>query len=221
MVVRIDVVLGGLMIAAPYGSRNRMFDSHQILSSATSGLGLGPSYPADVRRFTSADGTHSVGVFRVSDCPDSGVDSWGTVAMSFFYNGMKSPAGKLLQIELVTAAGSEWDVPGSALASCALRLAEGGTSCNYDAIFRDAFTHGTQQVTTPHAIFIPPITWGEFSKLDDDDASILWLQMVGITSEEAEYARAHSVDALSELFEQTQPDIYDLQRQSALVYPAI
>ena len=194
-----------------------MFDSYQILSNAASGLGLGSSYEADVRRFDSVDGTNSVGVFGAVGCPESGVDSWGTVGMSFFYNGMKSPTGTLLQVELVTAAGSDWDVSGRALASCALRLADGGTSCNYDAVFRDAFTHGPQEVTTPHAIFVPPMTWGDFTKLEDSDASILWLQMVGVTADEAEYALAYGTDALSTIFEEAQPDIYDLERESVLI----
>lgn len=191
-----------------------MIDSHEILRAAAAGIGVSDAASIAVGTRSTLDGEHKVGLFEVRDHPQPGVTTWGTVGMSFLDNRVTTRDDRVLRVELVCAVGRTWERAGDGLASCALALAS-GESCTPDSVFREPFAAAS--TSTPHAIFVPPFIWGPFVTLSDESSVVTWLQAVAVTPEEAEFAVAHGVEALTDLFEAQQPDIFDFARASVIL----
>ncbi|MBF4576521.1 suppressor of fused domain protein [Frondihabitans sp. VKM Ac-2883] len=74
-----------------------------------------------------------------------------------------------------------------------------------------------QDVTTPHALIWYPFGWaGDFEPLVDDETHIEWLMAIPITDAEFTFFEANDADALIDVFEANDIDLYDLGRASAL-----
>ena len=66
-----------------------------------------------------------------------------------------------------------------------------------------------------HILFIPPFLWEDkLTTLSFNDKKIAWLLVIPISEKELEYAKKHGTDALENLFEEYQIDIFDLKRKS-------
>jgi hypothetical protein len=70
-------------------------------------------------------------------------------------------------------------------------------------------------VTTPHGFIVAPVCWQRaFAPYEDAEVHTTWMQVVPITDEEAAFAEDRTGDALEDLFERSQPDLFDLGRAS-------
>lgn len=190
-----------------------MIDSYIARDRSLVGFGR-PGVEPFVGKYETAESGHSVGGFAVADCPDAGLTSWSTVGASFIDTGYRTAAGKPVTSEFIGCAGSDWDRFGTGLAFCAFYVADGGQS-PYGTVIQGAFHHAGADVTTPHGFIVPPFCWeNEFPAYEDEDVHTTWLQVVPITAAEAAFAEARDGDALEDLFEQLQPDLFDLGRAS-------
>jgi hypothetical protein len=173
-----------------------------------------PDVDPFVGRYETRESGHVVGGFSVPDCPDAGLTSWSTVAASFFDTGYRTARGTPMTVEFVGCAGSSWDRFGTALAFCAFVVADGGPS-RYGSVVRGAFSHAGPDVTTPHGFIVAPFCWQRaFAPYEDAEVHTTWMQVVPITDEEAAFAEDRTGDALEDLFERSQPDLFDLGRAS-------
>ena len=197
-----------------------MIDSYIARDQALAGFGAQEVTPL-VEKYETASSGHAVGGFSLTDCPAPYFTSWATVAMSFFDTGYRKGGQKVVGTELVGCASSEWKIFGRGLAFCAFYVADGGPS-RPGTVISDAFRNHGQDVTTPHALLVPPFTWEtELPAYEDDDIYVTWLQAVPITEAEAIFALARGGEALEDLFEAEQPDLYDLGRPSMTRVPAL
>ncbi|OZD55568.1 hypothetical protein CH252_06855 [Rhodococcus sp. 06-1477-1B] len=192
-----------------------MIDSYIARDRSLVGFGR-PGLEPFIGKYQTAESGHSVGGFAVADCPDGGLTSWSTVGASFIDTEYRTAAGKPVTSEFVGCAGSDWERFGGGLAFCAFYVADGGPS-RYGTVIRGAFQHAGADVTTQHGFIVPPFCWeNEFPAYEDEDVYTTWLQVVPITDEEAAFAEARDGDALEDLFEQRQPDLFDLGRASLI-----
>lgn len=72
-------------------------------------------------------------------------------------------------------------------------------------------------LTCKHVMLVTPFLWDrDLQKQVIEGLSHLWLQVVPITDEEADYLMRHGSDALESIFEEHQIDLFDLNRPSCL-----
>ena len=68
-----------------------------------------------------------------------------------------------------------------------------------------------------HILFVSPFLWEDRLKtLNFEDKKVAWLLAVPISEKEFKYAKDKGKDALEELFEEKQIDIFNLYRKSVL-----
>jgi len=190
-------------------------DDYAALANSLAGFGRTGLDP-NVGTYSTAESGHRVGGFSVADCPDEGLTSWSTVGTNRIDTGYRTASGKMVTAEFIGCAGSGWDRFGTALAFCTFFVADGGPS-RYGTVVRGAFQHAGEGVSTPHGFIVAPFCWPEtFPSVEDDDTYTVWLQLVPITAAEALHAEQHGGDALENVFEERQPDLFDLRRTSLL-----
>lgn len=190
-----------------------MIDSYDVVGRIAAAVEL-PSVPTPMTR-TSADGARKIGMVEVPDSPVRGVTTWATVAASFFPTGLRTPDGRPLGVELVAGIDSRWDLVGNAVAACAFEIGE-PNGVRPGTVYRNAIGNQYPDATTPHLMSVPPFLWQPFESFSDADIHVTWLQLVPITDDEADYCLARGFDALGEVFDHGQPDLYSIERPSVL-----
>ena len=190
-----------------------MIDSYDVVGRIAAALDL-PSVPTPMTR-TTADGAKKVGMVEVPGSPVGGVTTWATVAASFFPTGLRTRDGRPLGIEFVAGIDSRWGSIGDAVAACAFEIGE-PNGVRPGTVYRNAISRPYPDATTPHLMSVPPFLWQPFESFSDADIHVTWLQLVPITDDEASYCLAHGFDALGDVFDRAQPDLYSIERASVL-----
>ena len=190
-----------------------MIDSYDVVGRIAAALDL-PSVPTPMTR-TTADGAKKVGMVEVPGSPVGGVTTWATVAASFFPTGLRTRDGRPLGIEFVAGIDSRWGSIGDAVAACAFEIGE-PNGVRPGTVYRNAISRPYRDATTPHLMSVPPFLWQPFESFSDADIHVTWLQLVPITDDEASYCLAHGFDALGDVFDRAQPDLYSIERASVL-----
>jgi hypothetical protein len=68
-----------------------------------------------------------------------------------------------------------------------------------------------------HVLFVEPFLWDKKFKVQElPDKTVAWLLMVPISEAEMQYARQNGSDALGDILEEKEVDIFDLKRASTL-----
>jgi len=192
-----------------------MIELSQIARHALTAFGV--AHDAEPKIWAS-DGDDQLPPLNLVECvnvPQRGVTSYATVGMSRFDNAARAN-GKDLRVELVAAAGSNWEVIKSGLVGSALNVASGEHQIWPDTIFPNVMSGFDQTVSVPHALFVTPFLWSDIQDLESDDQIITWLMMVPISERELLFAEERGVDALNARLVEAQPDVFDLMRPSTI-----
>lgn len=117
-------------------------------------------------------------------------------------------------MEILGACASSVTSFGTMLSTAALNVASGDYSLSPGNIHPQVVEMFEPDLTMKHLLFVTPFLWSEdaFSPMEDDDMVVAFLQAVPISDSEFEFARVAGVDALEDLLEQAQIDVYDLDR---------
>jgi antitoxin YqcF len=153
-----------------------------------------------------------IAVLHATDRPQLGLISFCTIGLSDY----PIPGGRL-QPPLGTeiAAVSDEEDFAAVLATAAFCVINSGWVAEPGRIFPQVVGSHIDGVTVPNLMFVNPFLW------DDDLASrtlstktVAWLLGLPVSDAEMEYARVHGSDALEDMFEEAQIDVYDLRRPS-------
>lgn len=157
---------------------------------------------------------NSVDILSCADRPCEGVTSYSTIGLSEHSIGFTSD--KLpLRVEIVGACASEVQSYSNVLANCALRIITLNNKCYPGAIFKNAIDISNIKREMEHILFVTPFVWDKsFTIINFPDKNVTWLNAVPISQTELEYAEDEGIEALEELFERHQIDIFNLNRQS-------
>lgn len=156
-----------------------------------------------------------VHVFSSTDRPERGLTTWATIGMSRFDNQLLTGDGRDLRVELLSVCGSAFPTMGNVLASCAFNVASGQFAASPDVIFPAAGRVNDPSVRMKHALLTTPFLWDLPADVETDRVTS-WLQVVPVDDTEFDFAREHGVAALRERFLLSQPDVFDLDRPTAL-----
>jgi len=74
-----------------------------------------------------------------------------------------------------------------------------------------------QSLTMKHLMFVTPFLWDEeLSAIEYESKTVAWLLAIPISETERVYAEEKGYEALEDLFEKKQIDIFDLDRPIVL-----
>lgn len=148
--------------------------------------------------------------------PCNGVTSYSTIGL-YEYSIGYSIGQKPLRVEIVGACASEYEHFPNILAACAFHVINSKVSISPGIIFEGIVESYYPDIEVKHILFMPPFLWEDsLSTLDLDDKQIAWLLAVPISENENLFAKNNGAEALENLFEQEQIDIFDLERKSIL-----
>jgi hypothetical protein len=158
----------------------------------------------------------TVDILRCEDRPCDGVTSYSTIGLSdwpMFKEGKEFPARLEIAGACATANGSF----GNILASTAFCVMRTGCLCHPGSVMLDYVREYYERTTVPHLYFTAPFLWEDALKtLDCGSKKASWLLIVPISNAECDYLRDRGDDALENLFEKHQIDIFDLRRPSVV-----
>ncbi|MPQ45126.1 suppressor of fused domain protein [Clostridium tarantellae] len=103
------------------------------------------------------------------------------------------------------------------LSSCAFNIINTKFSCYPGAIFKNVVEFYIPNNSMKHILFTHPFLWDDrLETLSFENKKVAWLLAVPISEEELNYANCNGLDALEELFDEKQIDIFDLNRESII-----
>ncbi|AGX44481.1 suppressor of fused domain protein [Clostridium saccharobutylicum] len=159
---------------------------------------------------------NSIDILSCSDRPYNGITSYSTIGLSSYSIGYKADTVPL-RVEIVGACASGVDCFRNIVASCAFNIMNTKFKCYPGVIFENVVKFYMPDCFMKHILFISPFLWDDRLKtLSFEDKKVAWLLAIPISEEEFKYAKDKGSDALEELFEEKQIDIFNLNRKSIL-----
>lgn len=170
-----------------------------------------------IRRFADESGTSEVFVATFRDNPQSGVNTVATIGLSEFPL-MKEGLEFSSRVEFVAAAGSSYDGIDNIVATLAFGVMNSKWFCAPGVIFPGVVAlHPGVSNTMTDIYFSYPFLWDDRLKSSEiAGRTVAWLLAVPISERETEYARKHGPQKLEQLFEQSNIDIFNLNRDSVV-----
>lgn len=163
--------------------------------------------------FGDSNATNTCFIVSASDCPVNGVTSYASVGLS----RILQEVGPLdIAVEIVTACASVTPSVDNLVASCVFERIKNGVNISYGSIIKDIIIQYNISATLKHVTFVAPFLWDNLNKLEVEGKSIYCLMMLPISDAEMNYLVKYGIDALEELFSESQIDIYDINRPSVL-----
>ena len=147
--------------------------------------------------------------------PSEGLTSYSTIGLSDYAIGYTAEE-KPLGIELVGAHATEYDGFSNILATCAFVVINSERLIAPGEIFQDIVPLYYPDSEMKHMLFVDPYLWENLKSVDLQMKKVLWLLAVPISHQEYLYASDCGIDALENVFEQEDIDIFDIERKSTL-----
>lgn len=181
-----------------------------IAKAAFDAFGGKPS----VTKYWDDKNESSIDILSCGGRPYNGVTSHSTIGLSSYSIGYTTDSTPL-RIEIVGACASGYDCFRNILASCAFNIINTKFKCYPGAIFENIVKFYMHDSLMRHILFVSPFLWeNRLKTLNFEDKKVAWLLAVPISEEEFKYAKDKGTDALEELFDEEQIDIFNLNRKS-------
>jgi antitoxin YqcF len=160
-----------------------------------------------------ADNGSSVDVAAAVDSPEKGLTSYSTVNLSDWPLHVDGRIHET-RIEMMGTAPSDKELFESAVSTAAFCVIKQKWECYPGAIFPDILAMYHLSKTMKHVLFTEPFPDSPLDKsLQLPDRLVSWLMMVPIADSEYELAKARGWEALGQIFEDRDIDVWDLERQ--------
>lgn len=164
-----------------------------------------------VVRFGDDGGANDCFIVTGTDCPISGVSSYGSV-------GLSRKAQKVgttdVRVEILAACASITPHIDNLLASCVFDSVKNGSNIIYGACIPDIVSQYGISRTLKHVTFVAPFLWQGMNRLTVDGQAVHCLLMLPISDSEKNFLQGHGIEALENLFNEKQIDVYDINRPS-------
>ena len=173
--------------------------------------------PPKVQRYWDTPETTSVDLLSVPDPERNGVLLFGTISLfekEFVIDGEVFPS----RVELVGAAYDAFEHYPNILTTAAFCSIKDDFFCQPGSVLPNAVKMYYPNLEAKHLFFTAPFLWED--KLGtlhlDEQIQINWVLPIPITDSEYKYLEVNGDDALEDLFEKHQIDIFDLSRPSII-----
>ncbi|MDF2927376.1 MAG: hypothetical protein K0R57_6290 [Paenibacillaceae bacterium] len=156
-----------------------------------------------------------VDILSSANRPYDGVASFSTIGLSD-HSIDYSVDGKPLRLEIVGACATEYEHYSNILATCAFCVINSKYSVSPGKIFRDIVKMYYPSSEMKHILFVSPFLWEDLQPVDLLNKKVAWLLAVPISENECSFTQEKGTEALEDLFEQKEIDIFNIERKSIL-----
>lgn len=169
-----------------------------------------------VTRYWDDAHVNFVDILACQNSPWDALTSYSTIGTSKADWGWTSD-NVPLRVEIVGACASQVSFFPNILATCSFQILNSGSTCYPGAIFRNLVSMYSASSLMRHILFVSPFLWdAQLQTLVLADKKVAWLSAVPISDAELQFVSTHGTDELETRFEQTQINIFDLERTSAV-----
>jgi hypothetical protein len=186
-------------------------ENKMIAKSALQAFGGKPS----VSKYWNDNNVSNIDLLSTVNRPYDGVTSYSTIGLSD-HSIDYSVEGIPLRLEIVGACSIEYEHYPNILATCAFCVINSKFPISPGKIFRDIVKMYYPNSDMQHVLFVSPFLWGDLKTLDLPNKKVAWLLSVPISENEYLFAQEKGTEALEELFEKKEIDIFDIERKSIL-----
>jgi hypothetical protein len=155
-----------------------------------------------------------IDIMIIKDAPAKGVSTYASLALSDVRTGLTS-GGKALGVEIVLALATDCAEGANMIATCGFSIKKGEVVPTPGAIIPRVLELYGDGRDMKHAMLISPFLW-ELETQAFPAKTVAWLQVLPISDPERDYALANGPEALEDLFEEHQIDVFDIDRPSVL-----
>lgn len=169
--------------------------------------------PKVVRYYDDQD-ISSIDIYVGENRPTEGVNTYATIGLSDYSIGLQLSAETELRIELISACGDNYDKFSNILSSCAFNIINNQYSCRPGTVYANVVQEYYKDFNMKHILFVSPFLWENLSDIQSENNHITWLMPIPISDSEMNYLEKEGLDALEDMFEQNDIDVFDLERSS-------
>lgn len=182
-----------------------------IARTALEAFGGKPS----VSKYWDENKVSSVDILSTIDRPYEGVTSYSTIGLSDYSIGY-SVDEKPLRIEIVGASATIFEFFPNIVSTCAFNIINTKLPIAHGEIFKGVVRMYYPNSEMEHVLFTSPFLWEKLNSIDFLDKKVTWLLAVPISKKELLFAEEEGTEALEDLFEKKDIDIFDIRRNSVL-----
>ncbi|WP_163583486.1 suppressor of fused domain protein [Gracilibacillus saliphilus] len=182
-----------------------------IARTALEAFGGKPS----VSKYWDENNVSNVDILSTIDRPHEGVTSYSTIGLSDYSIGY-SVDEKTLRVEIVGASATMFELFPNVLSTCAFNIINTKLSITHGEIFKGVVRMYYPDSEMEHVLFTSPFLWEKLISLDFIDKKVTWLLAVPIFTKELLFAEREGTEALEDLFEEKDIDIFDISRNSVI-----
>lgn len=169
-----------------------------------------------VPRYYDADEKSHIDVATAVNRPQAGVTSYSTLGLSDYpllQDGEEYPA----RLEIVGGCDSVVDWFGNVIATAAFNIINDRHFCAPGVVYPNLVARYDDELDMQHVLFVPPFVWGDQpATMELPDKTVAFLHALPISDAELRYADQNGSEALEDLFEQHQIDVFDIERVSVV-----
>ena len=166
-----------------------------------------------ITTYLDVDDQNKVDIAAAVDSPQEGLTSYSTVTLSdwpVYVAGCEHET----RIEIIGAAPNRAELFQNVISTAAFCVIKQQWACYPGVIFPDVLAMYHLSTTMKHVMFTEPFLWDSLeASLQLPDRLVSWLMVVPIADSEYEFAKTRGWEALGELLEDGDIDIWDLERK--------
>ena len=191
-------------------------DNKKLARFLAGALGFEPH----VYTYWDEDNKNCLDILSITDPIDSNVKFYSTIGLSDYQNliKMNDNSEKNIPIELLMAGYKNFEQVSNILSTCGFYISKNKWNCKPNNVFESMVAMYYPQKEVKHILFCRPFLWED--KLGDglelENKTAHFLLCIPITERELEFKMKNGTNALSDLFEKNEVNIFDLDRKSVV-----
>lgn len=187
-------------------------DSNKAIAKyITQIVGIRPS----ARKYWDESETTDIDLFTCVDPVDQSCNVYGTIGLSdtpLVISGKEQS----FRLELLAAGHSSYSFVPNLLATSSFYIMKDAWECTPGVVFESVVSM-YHKGDMKHLMFTSPFLWADKLKnLELPDKKVTWLLIVPISDKELIYKSEYGYDALENLFDEKNINIFDLDRKSVI-----
>jgi len=193
-------------------SDNNMSNNKRIARNLLEIIGGTPK----VIEYNDNNKTSKINLFISANQPDEGLSSYSTIGLSEYSIDMRDKRDKELRVEFIGVCESAAIEFPNIIATCAFNIINDNYSCKPGIVYPNIVKQYYKNLEMEHIYFTIPFLWDNLDDLEFDNFVVSWLLALPISNKEFDFLKANGRDALEDLFQENDIDIFNISRKSVL-----
>jgi antitoxin YqcF len=170
-----------------------------------------------VTEYIDNEENSTISILEFANHPVSEVVSYSTLGLSDHMQ-TADKSNKPVGVEVVAVCRSDYTVFPSIMSTIAFYLINSRYPIYPGTIYEGVISlYAEIKTQMKHILFVYPTAWKtKFKTLDLDEVKVTWMMAIPISDAENQYAKENGFNALGNLLEKNEIDVYDLCRKSVL-----